>query len=81
MPTYTEKEKDRYLNQARRKVALILQAARPHIERAEVFACGYAEALADVDAITHEQRADLCELAKKTAEDRVAQLKTKEAAR
>lgn len=81
MPTYTEKEKTRYLNQARRKVALILQATRQQIHHAEVFACGYAEALADIDAITHEQRADLCELAKQTAEDRVREFEAREADR
>lgn len=78
MPIYTDKEKQLYLNQARRKVLAIAKAPRPHIDRAEEHARAYAEALFDVAAIDDRERLTLWDDAREAAEDRVWEFRAAE---
>lgn len=80
MPVYTDQEKALYLNQARLKVGAISRANRPYIDRAEEHARTYAEALADLGAISYEVREELYTLAKEHAEARVREFKAAEQA-
>ncbi|WP_411566830.1 hypothetical protein ACLIN3_27355 (plasmid) [Pseudomonas orientalis] len=71
MPTYTDREKTLYLNQARRKVLAITKASRLFIDRTEEYARAYAEALCDVAAIDDRERLTLWDEAREAAEARV----------
>lgn len=78
MPTYTDHEKTLYLNQAHRKVRDIGRVSRPYIDRAEEHARAYAEALADVGAITAAERETLNDEANDAAQARVRAFKAAE---
>lgn len=80
MPVYADKEINRFLNQARRKVFAITKANRPYIDRAEEHARAYAEAMYDVAAITDVERETLLEDAREAALARVREFKAAEQA-
>lgn len=63
-------QKNTLLNILRIKIGRIGKAERRYIDRRQEHALAYAEALADVNIITDDERDDLYELANKAAEDR-----------
>jgi hypothetical protein len=73
-------QKNALLNILRIKINKIGKAERRYIDRREEHARAYAEALADANIITEDERDDLYEQAQKAAEDRVLEFKAAEQA-
>lgn len=67
-----------FLNLLRVKLSKIARAERRYIDRAEEHVRAYAEALADANILTDDERDEFYELAKQAAEDAVRAYKAAE---
>ncbi|MHC8403519.1 hypothetical protein ACYZTX_29870 [Pseudomonas sp. MDT1-17] len=72
--------KTTFLNYLRIKINKIARTERRYIDRAEEHVRAYAEALADANIITDDERDEFYEMAKQAAEDAVRAFKTAEQA-
>jgi hypothetical protein len=80
MPTTSTAPKTTFLNILRIKLTKISRAERRYIDRAEENVRAYAEALADANIITDDERDELYDKAKEAAEAAVRAFKAAEQA-
>lgn len=80
MTSTTIPPKGTFLNLLRIKINNIARAERRYIDRAEEHVRAYAEALADANIITDDERDEFYDVAKQAAEDAVRAYKAAEKA-